>query len=378
MCIPMLVLSYAATVAGLVGEPPSALLAIGDPAPALDIAHWIKGQPPERLDGHGVHVIEFWATWCGPCVAGMPHLGELQARYGERDVQIIGVSDEPLQTVVRFLSRKASDGAIHYDRIRYALATDPDRSTHVAYLQAARLRGIPVAFLVGSTGIVEWIGHPMELESPLAAVLDGSWDRGGAKAAHAATARRNEVLDALTRDFKRASESNDWAAAIEALDGIIALGPDYVTYKPTRLGYLLSRAGDLQRGYAYARQLMEEAWNDDDWLLMQVAWVVSGQERYPIPDKDRDLPLALDAITRANELTERRDFDHLWLQARIEHLMGRHQAAAESQGRAVAQLEAIRPKVGGHHLEDYEADLRDFRETLRQYEHARDAARSEP
>jgi len=68
------------------------------PAPPLNIKHWIqpREQPPsgwQDLTGKVV-VIEFWATWCGPCVAAIPHLNELSRKFQNRGVQIISVSDE--------------------------------------------------------------------------------------------------------------------------------------------------------------------------------------------------------------------------------------------------------------------------------------------
>ena len=68
-------------------------------APALDIEHWIQDgngffKPVKKFEAGKVYVIEFWATWCGPCIASMPHLAELQNKYRGRDVQVISVSDE--------------------------------------------------------------------------------------------------------------------------------------------------------------------------------------------------------------------------------------------------------------------------------------------
>jgi thiol-disulfide isomerase/thioredoxin len=51
---------------------------------------WIKGQPVTRFEPGHVYVVEFWATWCGPCAAAMPHLSELQKKYAGR-LTVVGV-----------------------------------------------------------------------------------------------------------------------------------------------------------------------------------------------------------------------------------------------------------------------------------------------
>ena len=85
------------------------VLTIGSDAPSLEISDWVsKGKFEEVTDFNRgkVYVIEFWATWCGPCIASMPQISELQAKYKDQGVQVISVSDESLEKVEKFLERK--------------------------------------------------------------------------------------------------------------------------------------------------------------------------------------------------------------------------------------------------------------------------------
>ncbi|WP_437918099.1 TlpA family protein disulfide reductase [Sphingobacterium sp. LRF_L2] len=50
---------------------------VGDPAPPIRYSKWLKGTPVENYEKGHIYVIECWATWCGPCIAAMPHLSEL-------------------------------------------------------------------------------------------------------------------------------------------------------------------------------------------------------------------------------------------------------------------------------------------------------------
>ncbi len=163
-------------------------LTIGSDAPPLDVEHWVqdgngKFKPVTKFAAGKVYIVEFWATWCGPCVASMPHLVETQKKYAEKNVQIVSISDEDLETVEKFLDRKypnaKEDGPQTFRELTsaYCLTTDPDRSSYESYMEAAGQNGIPCAFIVGKDQKIEWIGHPMQMDEPLDQVIEGTWKR---------------------------------------------------------------------------------------------------------------------------------------------------------------------------------------------------------
>jgi len=127
----------------------------GNRPPKFEAEAWLTAAP----DSKGKFVlIDFWATWCGPCRASIPHLNQLQAKFKDKLV-VIGLTDEPLATVKGMKSPK----------IEYAVATD----TKARMLNAAQVQGIPHAMLIDPSGIVRFEGMPNYLdEKGLAGLLE--------------------------------------------------------------------------------------------------------------------------------------------------------------------------------------------------------------
>lgn len=205
-------------------KPPSASkksLSIGSAAPPIDIAHWFhQKEPVAAFEAGKVFVVEFWATWCGPCVASMPHLRDLQEKHGN-DICVISVSDEPPETIEQFLDREHGETTFREVTSKYWLATDPDGSVKRDYMTAADQRGIPTAFIVGKTGEIEWIGHPMQIDDALACILAGEWDRD-------AYAKQMEEKEEVSRQLRLVYEKvrqNKPADALPMLERLVAQAP---------------------------------------------------------------------------------------------------------------------------------------------------------
>jgi thiol-disulfide isomerase/thioredoxin len=135
---------------------------IGDPAAPLKITEWVKGGPVDLSKRDKIYVVEFWATWCGPCRTSIPHLTELQKKFASKDVVFVGISAEKPSVVKPFVEKMG-------DRMDYVVACDDERQTNSGYMEAYGRNGIPSAFIVDRQGKVAWAGHPMAgLESKLA------------------------------------------------------------------------------------------------------------------------------------------------------------------------------------------------------------------
>ncbi|MDZ4852156.1 MAG: TlpA disulfide reductase family protein [Pirellulaceae bacterium] len=206
-------------------------LTIGSKAPSIDIEHWVsnghgKFKPINDFEAGKVYVVEFWATWCGPCVSSMPHLAETQTAFADKNVQLISISDEDPETVAKFLEREVGtpksskepgEGDVKDDKDAeekqpkktfgeltsvYCLTTDPDRSVSQDYMEAAGQNGIPTCFIVGKTGQIEWIGHPMGMDEPLAKVVDDTWDREAYLAEFKKSQEREELMAVIMQKMR--------------------------------------------------------------------------------------------------------------------------------------------------------------------------------
>ena len=299
-------------------------LTIGDKAPAIDIAHWVKGDKVGRLKKGEVYVVEFWATSCGPCRTSMPHLSALQDEYGEK-VTIIGISDEPLETVEGFLAKADDKGRTWNERIRYTLTADPDRSAMNDYFRAAGQRGIPCAFIVGRERRVDWIGHPMFMDETLKAVIDGSWDRGPFKK----TWEQEQVVREMQWDYRAAERAGEWDKAEALLDSMLEKAPDSPTLRYERFELLVGGLNRPEEGYKVGHAIVKENW-DDPGTLNMIAWYVADDQRV----KMRDLDFAMKAARRACELNEDSDPATLDTLARVYYEKGDLDGAIAWQSKA--------------------------------------------
>lgn len=123
---------------------------IGRPAPPLSIEEVIEGpQPaawsPEALAGKAV-VVDFWSTWCAPCVEDMPRWNAMVDELAGEPVVFVAVSDEPAGAVERFLEKRRLAGWV---------AVDTDGSAFEAFGALSR----PQAVLIDAAGVVRGVGH---------------------------------------------------------------------------------------------------------------------------------------------------------------------------------------------------------------------------
>ena len=126
--------------------------------PPIVVEEWLTPEPDAR---DKVVIVDFWATWCAPCVAAIPHMNELQDAF-PGEVLVIGISNEPLDKVRGWLPGHG---------IRYTVGVD----TRGRMMQVVQNRSIPHAIVYSPDGVIRWQGHPNLLTvEDLRAIVEAS------------------------------------------------------------------------------------------------------------------------------------------------------------------------------------------------------------
>lgn len=296
----------------------------GDPAPALEVEKWVKGSEMKFEKGK-VYVVEFWATWCAPCRAAMPHLSEIQKTMKDKGVTVIGVSSPGLRDKIEDVEKMVTEKG---DVMGYTVVWDRAGATVNNYMKAAKLRGIPASFVIDQKGNVAWYGAPSELDFVLDEVVGGTWDY---KAGPAKLKKMGEERQAIFADADR-----DPKASLKLL-------ADFETKYPKAVKDLLPvkyelqmMAGDYDAAYKTGATLVDQAIaQKDPQTLNMIAWNIVD------PDgevKKKDVDFAMRAAAEAVKLTNEKDGAILDTLARCYWLKGDKLKAIELQKKAIAAL----------------------------------------
>jgi thiol-disulfide isomerase/thioredoxin len=314
-----------------------AAIGIGDPAPELKVAKWVQGEAIPKLEKGKVYVVEFWATWCGPCRATIPHLNELSKKHADVVFMGIDVWERDESKVEPFIKQMG-------DKMTYRVAMDdkskdPQGAMATTWMQAAGQDGIPAAFIINKDLQIAWIGHPAQMDGPLAKIIAGDYDlkAEAAKAAEAAKvdgaqqAAMMKVQKEVQEKVLKPMQAGNTEEAIKAVDAIIAENP---TLKQQLTGLKLSVLLQSKK-HDEAYKVMDEmsgAADANPQMLNAFAWGMMTDAAF---EAKRDLDRALAWAESGVKKTEGKDPALLDTLARAHAMKGSFDKASETQEKAI-------------------------------------------
>ena len=324
-------------------------LKVGDPAPATRPETMLQGEAVKDFKKGEVYVFECWASWCGPCVASIPHLDELHRKMAKKGVVVMGVnvweSERDEASAQRARDFLKSQG----EKMSYRVALG-GKAFMKDWLEAAGVTGIPHAFVVAE-GKLAWTGHPAELTAELLGdILTGTPLTGNPlaldtpvkpkKAPRKAPLAESDIekaqakLDALAQAMAR----KDWDAARKALPEAAGVLPpeerkDLIETVEAQIAFA---NGDPSKAFAQIEKAGMEDFDDAE-TMNELAWELVTNPSYA---KFLNLPLAEKFAVQAVKLTKETHADKLDTLARIRWLQGRKDESLALQKKAVAAAAA--------------------------------------
>lgn len=327
-------------------------LKVGDPAPATRPETMLQGEAVKDFKKGEVYVFECWASWCGPCIAAIPHLNELHKQMGKKGVVITGVNVWESERDAASAQRAKDFLQAQGDKMSYRVALG-GKAFIKDWLEAAEVNGIPHAFVVAE-GKIAWTGHPAQLTAemlgdiltgtPLAAaapIADKIPQRRLSKpAVPAGTAPNDPEMAAAQAKLDALSEAmraRDWDAAEKALPAAAGVLPKQ---EGQELRDSIEAQIGLARGkpakfYAQLQKLADEEFDDPE-ALNEIAWRLLTMKAFA---QNPNLALAEKCAVQSVKLTKEEHPDKLDTLARLRWLQGKKEEAIRLQIKSVDKAE---------------------------------------
>lgn len=275
-------------------------LKLGNPAPSLRVQQWIKGEPINGFKEGHVYVLEFWATWCGPCIAAIPHLSELARQYKGK-ATFIGV--DALEWTVKsprsIIQVKAFVDSMG-QRMDYSVAIEDRNFTVADWMDAADVQGIPSTFVIDGSGKLAWVGHPLELDEVLPQIIDNKWDvkdalskRDEIKRLAALESSFRDQLDSYVGDANKPYDLGKPDSALIFIEQLVNKEPK-LKFAPSIAFHTFSALlkTDKKKAYEYGREMMltpSLLGTDYSSITYPIEWYVEKKNLITLPPEFYEL-----------------------------------------------------------------------------------------
>lgn len=361
--------------------PPVVINPVGHLPPPFRVGEWIQGPALREFKKGTVYVVDFWATWCGPCQAAIPHLTALAHRYpGQLEVVGISISETRkgpddlgyVDTVRRFVRKMGS-------RMNYPVAVDTvDQEMHRTWFKPAGTAGIPTAYIIDREGRVAWvgIGDAAVVDRIAGEVLAGTFDPAKEaerqreaereserrSAADIAAARAGgQEQDRAFPGYRAAMERGDSAAALASLNAAFRERPASEAQGAYQWKLMLL----LQRNHSaevntYARHLLDAfPGNEDIVSFVSACLVATGEEARFDVRIAYEAAKASDAAAKPG--TRWAQFAR-WRLAWANYHLGNRKEAIRLAGEALSTIQGLKATLD---LDTLEAECREALEIFR-------------
>jgi thiol-disulfide isomerase/thioredoxin len=332
------ILAAAALCLTATGTRADEILNVGDPAPKLAVSGWVKGEKVDQFEPGKTYVVEFWATWCGPCRVSIPHLSELA--HKNKSVRFIGVDvwERNTKLVKPFVDQMG-------DKMDYSVALDDvpsggdpnDGAMAKTWMKAAEENGIPAAFVIHD-GKIAWIGHPMNMDEPLAKITAGEWNTADMAKTRLAKKIEQKKVAAVQQRIYKPYQSGDYKGTLSAIEEATSSDPALAEQFAVLKLNCLSRTGEAEEAVKLGNRLLDKL-HDDGMALNDAFFPLIDLDLKQDPDP-RIAKLALQAARRANEVTKDKNFFVLDTLAVALYRTGDFAEAVATEEKALKELDA--------------------------------------
>jgi thiol-disulfide isomerase/thioredoxin len=323
----------AAFILALYGTASADGLSVGDAAPKLEVSEFVKGDAVKSFEKKKIYVVEFWATWCGPCRTSIPHLSELQKK--NKDVVFIGVSvfEQDQSKIKPFVEEMGEKMAYRVAMDDVGTGKGNEGKMAKNWMIASEQSGIPTAFIVNGDAKIAWIGHPMQMEKPLEEIISGKWDLAKAKADFKIEMARKLKLRDLSAKIQKAQIAKDYKTVVAVVEDAVKDDPSM----ENMLGFVKFRSlvalGDADKITEYGNRLADKVFAAQPQGLNAIAWtLVEKPGEKPNP---KLMKFALTMAEKADKLAEGKDGTIADTLAKAYYETGNFAKALENQERAV-------------------------------------------